>query len=72
MTGGFRMSSEERLLQHLYALRDDAPEPPVPLVEAVIRDARWQAAVGPFARAAGMLIGGMGDSVRIMAGRATR
>jgi hypothetical protein len=62
---------EERLLQHLHALREDAPDPPTPLAAAVIRSARWQAAVRPFAQAAGMLIGGMGESVRIM-GRAAR
>jgi hypothetical protein len=60
---------EERLLEHLYALREDAPEPGNALAAAVLGSARWQAAVRPFAQAAGRLMGGMGDSLRIMAGR---
>ena len=60
--------AEDRLLQHLHALRDDAPEPDALLAAAVVRTARWQGAVRPFAQAAGMLIGALGDSVRIMAG----
>ncbi|MFL5839292.1 MAG: hypothetical protein ACJ77Z_02440 [Thermoleophilaceae bacterium] len=61
--------AEDRLLQHLEALRDDAPEPGAPLAAAVIRRARWQGTVRPFAQSAGILIGAMGDCVRIMAGR---
>jgi hypothetical protein len=64
-----RSPAENRLLQHLHALRDDAPEPGAPLAAAVIRGVRWQGAVRPFGQAAGMLIGAMGDSLRIMAGR---
>jgi len=63
--------AEDRLLQHLHALRDHPLEPGAPLAAAVIRGARWQRAVRPFAQAAGMLIGAVGDSVRIMAGRTT-
>ncbi|HYZ28654.1 MAG TPA: hypothetical protein VE570_06320 [Thermoleophilaceae bacterium] len=63
---------EERLLAYLQSLRDDAPEPPVPLAATVIRSAGWQAAIRPFALTAGVLIGGMGESVRIMAGRVAR
>jgi hypothetical protein len=61
--------AEERLLQHVSALRENAPEPSSALAAAVIRSARWQGAVRPFAQAAGMLIGAMGDSVRTLAGR---
>jgi hypothetical protein len=63
---------EERLLQHLYGLREDAPGPPALLAAAVIRSARWQAVVRPYVRAGAMLIGGMGESVRIMAGGTLR
>jgi hypothetical protein len=63
--------AEERLLQHLHALRDDAPQPGAPLAASVVRGARWQGAVRPFAQAAGMLIGAVGDAVRILAGRST-
>jgi hypothetical protein len=63
---------EERLLQHLYGLREDAPAPPAPLASVVIRSARWQGAVRPYLQAGGLLIGGMGESVRIMAGRTPR
>jgi hypothetical protein len=61
-------AAEERLLHHLYALREDAPEPAAPLPAAVMRTARWQAAVRPFAQTAGRLIAGMGDAARVMAG----
>jgi hypothetical protein len=60
--------AEDRLLRHLHALRDNPPEPGASLATAVVRSARWQQAVRPFAQAAGMLIGAFGDSVRIMAG----
>ena len=61
-------AAEERLLQHLYALRQDAPEPAAPLPGVVMRTARWQAAVRPFAQTAGRLIAGMADAARVMAG----
>jgi hypothetical protein len=61
--------AEERLLRHLRTLREHPPESDRALAAAIIRTARWQAAVRPFAQAAGRLIAGMGDSARIMAGR---
>jgi hypothetical protein len=70
--GGEGLSpAEERLLHHLRSLRDDAPQPGAPLAAAVVGGARWQRAVRPFAQAAGMLIGAVGDAVRILAGRST-
>jgi hypothetical protein len=62
--------AEERLLHHLRTLREHPPEPDSALAAVVIRTARWQGAVRPFAQAAGRLIAAMGDSARIMAGRA--
>jgi hypothetical protein len=64
--------AEERLLRHLQALREHPPDPATALTDVVLRTARWQAAVRPFALAAGRLVGGMGDSARIMLGRAGR
>jgi hypothetical protein len=61
--------AEEQLLRHLHALREPPPDPDRTLAAIIIRTARWQAAVRPFAQAAGNLIGGMADSARIMAGR---
>jgi hypothetical protein len=61
--------AEDRLLQHLHALREHAPEPGPLLAAAVIRRARWQGGIRPFAQAAGTLIAAMGDSVAMMAGR---
>jgi hypothetical protein len=79
MTGGFPVSpnggtdrpsaAQERLLQHLHALREDAPEPAARLPAVVMRTARWQVEVRPFAQAAGRLIAGIGDSARVMVGR---
>ena len=78
MTGGFPVSpnggtdrpspAEEGLLQHLHALRKDPPVPAAQLPAVVMRTARWQAAVRPFAHAAGILFAGIGDSARVMAG----
>jgi hypothetical protein len=61
--------SEEQLLRHLRALREPPPDPDSTLAAIIIKRARWQAAVRPFAQAAGRLIGGMADSAQIMAGR---
>jgi hypothetical protein len=79
MTGGCRMNrdagpdatspAEEQLLRHLHALREPPPYPGRTLAAMIIKRARWQAAVRPYAQAAGNLIGGMADSARIMAGR---
>ena len=79
MTGGCRMNrdagadatspAEEQLLRHLHALREPAPDVDRTLAAGIVRTARWQAAVRPFAQAAGRLIGGMADSAQIMTGR---
>jgi hypothetical protein len=61
--------AEEQLLRHLHVLRSHPPHPASSLTEAVLRRARWQATVRPYALAAGRLVGGMGDSARIMLGR---
>ena len=63
--------AEEQLLRHLHALREPPPDPDRTLAAVIIRRARWQAAVRPFALAAGNLLGGMADSARVMAGRHT-
>jgi hypothetical protein len=62
--------TEERLLRHLRGLNEHPPEPDRTLPVVVIRKARWQAAVRPFAQAAGRLIEAMGESAQISAGRA--
>jgi hypothetical protein len=62
--------AEQHLLSYLRSLREDPPEPDRAVAAAILRKARWQAAVRPFAVAAGRLIAGMGDSARVMAGRA--
>jgi hypothetical protein len=61
--------AEEQLLRHLHALRESPPDLDTTLAAIIIRRARWQAAVRPFARAAGNLIGAMADSARAMPGR---
>jgi hypothetical protein len=62
--------AEEQLLRHLRSLREHPPEPDRSHVATIVKTARWQGAVRPFALAAGRLIAGMGDSVGIKAGRA--
>jgi hypothetical protein len=61
--------SEEQLLRHLHALREAPPDPDTTLSAIIIKKAHWQAAVRPFAQAAGRLMGAMADSAQIMAGR---
>jgi hypothetical protein len=61
--------AEEQLLRHLHALREPPPDPDRTLAAIIVKRARWQAAVRPFAQAAGNLIGAMADSAQIMAGR---
>lgn len=62
--------AEEQLLRHLRSLREHPPEPDRTQVATIVKTARWQVAVRPFAQAAGRLVAGMGDSVGVMAGRA--
>jgi hypothetical protein len=61
--------AERRLLDHLDDLRADRPTPGTGLVPAVVRSARWQRAVRPYALSFGRLVGAIGAGIRLLAGR---
>jgi hypothetical protein len=61
--------AEQRLLGYLDDLRADRPTPGTGLVPAVVRSARWQRAVRPYALSFGRLVGAIGVGIRLLAGR---
>jgi hypothetical protein len=61
--------AERRLLDYLDAVRADRPTPGTGLVPAVVRSARWQRAVRPYALSVGRLVVAVGAGIRLLAGR---
>lgn len=61
--------AERRLLDYLDALRADRPTPGTGLVPAVVRSARWQRAVRPYALSFGRLVDAIGVGIGLLAGR---
>ena len=61
--------AERRLLGYLDDLSADRPSPGTGLVPAVVRSARWQRAVRPYALTFGRLVGAIGTGIRVLAGR---
>ena len=61
--------AERRLLDYLDDLRADRPTPGTGMVPALVRSARWQRAVRPYALSCGRLIGAIGAGIRLLAGR---
>jgi hypothetical protein len=60
--------AEERLLDRLDELRRHPPEPAEDLGARVVRAARWQGALRPYALAAGALAASIADGGRVAMG----
>jgi len=64
--------AQERVHQHLGALREDPPKPGSELVPDAVRRARWQRALRTPLHALGHLLSAMADGVALIAGSGRR
>jgi hypothetical protein len=62
------LPAERRVSELLGTLRADPPRAPAELTRTVVRRARWQAAVKPPLRAAGMLASALYDGAKLLLG----
>ena len=62
------LPAERRVSELLGTLRSDPPRSPETLTRSVVRRARWQAAIKPPLRAAGMFASALYDGAKLLFG----